>query len=935
VLVIYVALPAHAQDAKDAPKASDPRLVVERFAAAPDIVHPISIAFDSRGRLLVIESHTHFRPQNYQGPKHDRIRVLEDTDGDGKADRITTFFEGTQATMDIAAHPDGSIYLATRNEVLRLRDTKGDGKADVRQRIVFLDTKGDYPHNGLSGLAFDSKGNLYFGMGENLGADYKLIGSDGTTLAGGGEGGNIFWCTADGRKLRRVATGFWNPFGVCTDIFGRVFAVDNDPDAMPPCRMLHVVEGGDYGYQFRYGRSGRHPFQSWHGQLPGTLPMMSDTGEAPCEVLSYESDGLPREYAGNLLVTSWADHRVERYVVGDKGASVTAERKPFVLGGKDFRPVGLAVAPDGSLFVSDWVLSDYNLHGRGAIWHIRMRDPGKPDRPTDPRRALASPHRLLRETAAQQLLKLGEAGRDFLHEQLGNKNPRVCAAALTALIDADDQKVDLDAIAEKDPLLPLRAMAVRALVARGKDAGRFTDAKQPPALRLDAMASLKSKGDRARLLQFLVDSDPFLRHAAIQQMAYVPSLLDDLDPRSLADTRQRLGVLLAHRASGRPESTRLVADFLKDADPEVRFLAAKWIADEKLTVYRPLLVEALKDPHLSVRLYFAYTTALARIDGQDVSEGRMADYFVTRLTDPHSSPALRIAALQLVPPTHKQLTLEVLTNLLGGDDAALQLETVRMLNEHPNPRRNEVLSKVARNQRYGEAVRAEALVGLADRSQDNLDVLLAFARGDNPTLRDEALRALVNTKLTTAHRLQIEEITRRQPETADLTARILGKPFTKDRPRPDDLDAWLKRLDGHADVAAGRRVFFHPRLAGCSRCHRVDGRGQDIGPDLSSIGRTERRHILESILQPDNNVAPNYQVWLLVTKDGKVYTGMLMRTVLDEYTYADAQGTLFKLNTRDIVESRAVPKSIMPTGLADLLMDQEMRDLLAYLCSRR
>src|SRR5262249_55214932 len=158
---------------------------------------------------LVIESHTHFRPQGYEGPKHDRVRIIEDTDGDGKADRFTTFYEGTTATMDIAVHPDGSVYLATRNEILRLRDN-GHGKAGKPQRIVFLDTKGNYPHNGLSGLSFDSNGDLYFGMGENSGADYKLVGTDGATLTGGGEGGNIFWCTAGGKKLRRVATGFWN-----------------------------------------------------------------------------------------------------------------------------------------------------------------------------------------------------------------------------------------------------------------------------------------------------------------------------------------------------------------------------------------------------------------------------------------------------------------------------------------------------------------------------------------------------------------------------------------------------------------------------------------------------------------------------------------------------------------------------------------------------
>src|SRR5205085_9800520 len=116
--------------------------------------------------------------------------------GGGKA---TTFFEGTTHTMDVAVHPDGSVYVATRNEILRLRDTKGTGVADEKTRIAFLDTPGNYPHNGLSGLSFDSRGDLTFGMGENLGAGYKLVGADGTTLAGGGEGGNLFHCTADGK----------------------------------------------------------------------------------------------------------------------------------------------------------------------------------------------------------------------------------------------------------------------------------------------------------------------------------------------------------------------------------------------------------------------------------------------------------------------------------------------------------------------------------------------------------------------------------------------------------------------------------------------------------------------------------------------------------------------------------------------------------------
>src|SRR5262249_10514954 len=226
LLLVLLGLSLPAADRKparpDTPRAADPRLVVERFASSPDIVHPVGLDVDARGRVLVIESHTHFPPKGYKGPKHDRIRILEDTTGSGKADRIGTFFEGTRFTMDIAVHPDGSVYLATRNEVLRLRDTKGTGKADRSERLVHLDTKGEQPHTGLSGLCFDWRGDLSSATGEHLGASSRLVGADGTVLRGGGEGGNVFHCTADGKKLRRVATGFWNPFGICRDIRGRL-----------------------------------------------------------------------------------------------------------------------------------------------------------------------------------------------------------------------------------------------------------------------------------------------------------------------------------------------------------------------------------------------------------------------------------------------------------------------------------------------------------------------------------------------------------------------------------------------------------------------------------------------------------------------------------------------------------------------------------------
>lgn len=350
--------------AQEIPVVLDDRMELTLFAAEPDIVTPTGATFDAKGRLLVIESHTHQRPEEYEGPESDRIRIVEDRDGDGKADRFRTFFEGTEATMSIRRGPDNWIYVATRAKIFRIRDTDHDDIADEQQTIVYLETKGNYPHNGLCSLVPDVNGYLYFGMGENLGEAYRMIGTDGSTQRGSGEGG-IFRCDLDGGKLTRIATGFWNPFGICIDTHGRIFAVGNDADARPPSRLVQIVETGDYGFQYRYGRSGIHPLQAWDGELPGTLPMVSGTGEAPCELVIYN---------GKLVTGSWGDFRVERYELIPVGASFRARREIVVQGDENFRPVAFAEASDGSLFFTDWVDKSYPVHGKGRIWRLAWKE---------------------------------------------------------------------------------------------------------------------------------------------------------------------------------------------------------------------------------------------------------------------------------------------------------------------------------------------------------------------------------------------------------------------------------------------------------------------------------------------------------------------------------------------------------------------------------
>ena len=293
----------------EAPVDLDPHLQLPQtgirltlVAENPDIVTPTGIDVDEAGRVWAIASHTHFRPENYEGPEHDEVVVI-DTDASRRNGSRHVFYAKTDATMDLELGQEGWVYLAERDRILRVRDSDGDGRGDQEEELAVLVTEADYPHNGLSGLAWHPSGDLVFSLGENYWKPWTLTGRDGRAVAGTGEGG-VFRCTADGMSLRRIARGFWNPFGICVREDGTIFAAENDPGAMPPCRLLHVVDGGDYGFQRHYGNAPFHPFVCWNGELPGTLPMLHSLGEAPCGIAPL---------GNGLIVPSWTDHRIDYY----------------------------------------------------------------------------------------------------------------------------------------------------------------------------------------------------------------------------------------------------------------------------------------------------------------------------------------------------------------------------------------------------------------------------------------------------------------------------------------------------------------------------------------------------------------------------------------------------------------------------------------------
>ena len=327
------------------------------LAEHPDLVTPTGIDVDDQGNIWSISCHTHFRPEGYEGPKFDEVVVF---DAQGKNRRV--FYNKTYSTMHVKCGPEGWIYLAQRDRILRVKDTNGDGIGDQEETLAALDTVADYPHNGLSGMAWDPNGGLVFSLGENFGKDWTLTAKDGSRVSGRGEGG-VFRCTAQGTKMRRIAKGFWNPFGLLVRADGEIFAAENDPGSRPPCRLLNVVEGADYGFQWVYGSAAVHPFVAWNGELRGTLGMVHPSGEGPCAVV---------ELGGGVMIPSWSDHSIDYFPLHRQGAGFTSERIALLKGSDFFRPTCMVSAGKGVFYFNDWVFSSYPIHKRGRLWKLEI-----------------------------------------------------------------------------------------------------------------------------------------------------------------------------------------------------------------------------------------------------------------------------------------------------------------------------------------------------------------------------------------------------------------------------------------------------------------------------------------------------------------------------------------------------------------------------------
>ncbi|MGH7129544.1 MAG: HEAT repeat domain-containing protein, partial [Planctomycetaceae bacterium] len=357
-------------------------------------------------------------------------------------------------------------------------------------------------------------------------------------------------------------------------------------------------------------------------------------------------------------------------------------------------------------------------------------------------------------------------------------------------------------------------------------------------------------------LDALTSRDPFQHQAAVWGLVQSDQL-DDVVWDSLTDPRQRLGLLQAIRwkdaESPQPRREELIQNALHDRDPEVRLFAVRWIADARLTDWRDVLKRQLSSPITSPRLFQATLAAIEWLDRGQIQklpkEPSYDHYLLEVLDDETAEPATLALALRLVSPDNERLTLDRLRKWIESDNPKLRREAVRTLAVRSGPERFPLLAHLAADNSQPEELRADAVMGLAGSASEHADLLRSLAESGPPPVRKEARRILRQTEKPVA-------------STAPTASKA-------------DVDAWMSNHDGTGDRGAGWRVFFRAGGARCAACHRYEGRGSSVGPDLTLIGRqSNRRRIVESILQPSREIAPHFVPWIVVTADGRSRTGL-------------------------------------------------------------
>jgi putative membrane-bound dehydrogenase-like protein len=389
---------------------------VELVASEPDIVNPVAMTFDERGRIWITESLEY--PRRSAGEGRDRVKVLEDTDGDGKADRFTVFAEGLNIPSGIAVG-HGGVWVANSPDILFLQDTDGDGKADTSE-VVVTGFGRDDTHELPNSLTWGPDGYLYGLNGVFNQSNVKQNGKEFRFTCA------LFRIDPRTRKFELFAEGTSNPWGVAWDTEGSAF--------VSACVIDHLWHLTETGYYHRQG--GPYPPFTWKID---SIVDHAHQKAAYCGLHYFDSDAYPEKYRDRLYMGNIHGNCINVDRLERNGSTYASKGEPDFLTANDawFMPVVQKTGPDGCLYILDWYdryhcYQDANRDPegidrlKGRLYRVRYRD--------TPR---AKPFDLAAESDDQLIERLHSPNvyyRDIAQRLLGERDNEATREKLAKLV---------------------------------------------------------------------------------------------------------------------------------------------------------------------------------------------------------------------------------------------------------------------------------------------------------------------------------------------------------------------------------------------------------------------------------------------------------------------------------------------------------------------
>ncbi len=952
-------------------------LNAQLFASEPTISNPTNMDIDDKGRVWVLEAYN-YRPAINGNPtkkEGDRILILEDTNGDGIADKNKVFYQGAEIESPLGIWVMGNKVIVSQSPYVWLfTDDNGDDKAD-RKEILLQGIKGEQHDHGMHAFVFGPDGKFYFNFG-NAGEQLldrngkPIVDKDGKEISlKNYKQGMVFRCNPDMTDFEVLGHNFRNNYEVCVDSYGNMWQSDNDDDGNKGVRINYVMDYGNYGYTDEMTGAGWQvnrtniekeiPHRHWHLNDPGVVPNLLQTGAgSPCGIVIYEGNLLPKQYRNQVIHADAGPNVVRAYPVQNRGAGYTAKMDNILKGDNDqwFRPSDVCVAPDGSLFVADWYDPGVGGHqagdqNRGRIFRVAPNNtpykiPTYDYSNTEGAlKALENPNLSIRWKAWTTLHNMGEKAETALANYYNN---------------ATDSR-----------------MKARAfwLLAKGKNGAKHVE--------------MAAKGTDNGLKMAAVKA---ARQGCADVIATVKMLKESDNPQVLREC----ALALRHHTS--PEAPQLWADLAMRYDGADRwYLEALGIgADKQWDSYLGAWLKTVGNPVAGGSAYHdivwrsrgeaapALLAALAA-DSKVPLENRLrylrafdfnkspnkSAILATLVKENGSSqPELVKTAMRHLEadyvksnPEIKSILRTLMANAQGNDYMELadryQLpeENARlfdMIQKSDNNRKAaDVLLKntegvklfkatIADTKKEAEAIKLLGAVrGIGGKIHLDMLQAAAFDKKRSMLFRQRAmeylggswggedlvLNLLKNNKIDKAlipNAVQGVSRAWRMPVRIEASKYLLGNGSKTGRAIPAIPE--LLKMEGNA--AKGIKHFENY----CSNCHQVNDNGTDYGPKLSEIGsKLPKEGQYLAILYPNAGISFGYEGWQLSMKDGSGISGIIASRTENEWMVKMPDGSLKGYAVKNMKKREQMTNSLMPSNFQDVMKDSELADLVAYL----